>query len=236
MLGAIIAATGLMLCQEPVSPQGVGVVRIEPAEQYIVGSIELCAPRTVLSPDRSPLKDLTAAPATVPGSTPLAPIEDSGVRERTLIAPRPIASAPVQCKATYRAKTIDLVFQKEREALTPEAKAMLTGLLAESPSGLSIIGFVSSGDQKTTVELVRHRMAHVRELSERPLAQVPSITQEERVLRKDVARSELAQTVQVIGMFINPCGERVRVRRPAPPGAVPAGIKADSQGGAPVAR
>ncbi len=103
MLGAFIAATGLMFCQEPVSKQDGGVVQIEPAEQYIVGSIELCTPRTVLSPDRSPLQDLTVAAAVVQAPSPVAPVEEGGVRESTLVAPRPIAAAP-QCKATYRAK------------------------------------------------------------------------------------------------------------------------------------
>ncbi len=130
----------------------------------------------------------------------------------------------------------DLKFLKEGNGLTPEGKAILTGLLAEGPNGLSVIGFLPPGDHKNAVETVRHRMASVRELSEKLLAQVPSITLEERVLSKEAARSEFGQTIQVIGVFMNPCGERVLVRRPAPPGAVPAGIKADSQGGAPVAR
>jgi hypothetical protein len=224
-----------MFCQEPVSKRDGGVVRIEPAEQYIVGSIELCTPRTVLSPDRSTLQELTASAAVVHPAAPLAPVEEGGVRESTLVAPRPIAAVP-QCKATYRAKMIDLMFPKDGDGLTPEGKAVLTGLLAEGPNGLSVIGFLPSGAHKKAVETVRHRMASVREHSEKLLAQLPSITQEERVLSKDAARSELAQTIHVIGMFMNPCGERVLVRRPAPPGAVPAGIKVDSQGGAPVAR
>ena len=235
MVGVILAATGLLFCPELVTPDG-GIVQVQPAPQWMVGSSEFCTPRTVLSPDgsRTPSPPLSTPPA---GQLSSDVSDEGGIRETTLIAPKPIASAgPFQCKATYRAKPIDVSFVNGRAELTPESQAALTGLLAEMPSGLSVIGYLPESSEKgESVTLLRSRMAGIRMLTEKLMVTMPSMTQEERVVSKKDGVLAMVRVLRVIGIFSNPCGERVLVRRQAPPGPLPTGVQVDHKGGVPVA-
>lgn len=237
MVTLVLAATGLLFCQEPTQVDG-GVVKVEPAMQWIYGHGELCTPRTVLSPDGFRLPEQTLVVTPRP-SLPLGTAKNGGLVETTLIPPKPVsARVPDLCKTTLLAKPVEVGFVKEKDELTAEGKAVLTALLAESPMGVTVIGALAgSGEQKRTLELLRARVQRVKTVTEGLVANRPTITQLERVGVKGTSHYGAEGHVQVVGIFQMACADRGGDRRPVPPGGapIPAAAQQDLPGGVPVA-
>jgi hypothetical protein len=146
---------------------------------------------------------------------------------------------PDLCKTTLLAKPIDVGFVKEKDELTAEGKAVLTALLAESPTGVTVIGALAgSGEQKKTLGLMRARVQRVKAVTEALVTNRPTITQLERVGVKEASHYGAEGHVQVVGIFQTACADRGGDRRPVPPGGapIPAAVQHDLPGGVPVAR
>ncbi|MEK7760505.1 MAG: hypothetical protein AAB433_02885 [Nitrospirota bacterium] len=238
MVTLVLAVTGLLFCQEPRQVDG-GVVQVEPAMQWIFGHRDLCTPRTVLSPDGFRLPE--QIPAVIPRpSLPPGTVKNGGLLETTIISPKPVsARVPDLCKTTLLAKPIDVGFVKEKDELTAEGKAVLTALLAESPTGVTVIGALAgSGEQKKTLGLMRARVQRVKAVTEALVTNRPTITQLERVGVKEASHYGAEGHVQVVGIFQTACADRGGDRRPVPPGGapIPAAVQHDLPGGVPVAR
>jgi hypothetical protein len=217
MVTALIAAAGLMVCQEPTDFDG-GVATIERGPQYIVGDTTLCARRTVLSPDASKPLDLTplTEQSTVRPSLGSRVVE-GGIVETTLIPDKPIARQNArQCKTTYRVKTLELLFPKGKTELTPDVRAQVTAVMAEGPVGLSLVGYVEEkAERRNSEETARSRMQAIRSHVEGLAVAVPSMSLEERpVPAKRLAQRE-GELIVIMAIFSNPCGERVPVSRGA---------------------
>jgi hypothetical protein len=239
MVTVLLAATGLMFCQETMTFES-GVVRVQPGPEWIVGQPDFCTTRTVLSPDGARPLDLPPPPAlNVPNGTTRS---EGGVTETTLIPPKPIARAPVmQCKPTYRLQTVELHFAKDAVELSQEHKGQLAGLLVDKPSGLSVLRYVDEReDDRNSAEVARARVAAIRKYVEQIMVTVPSFTQETRTVadKKVMSRSG----IPVTAIYQYSCGgesdgERVTmppVARPANP--VPAAVMRDNKGGEGVAQ
>jgi hypothetical protein len=217
MVTALIAAAGLMLCQEPTDFDG-GVANIERGPQYLVGDPTLCARRTVLSPDASKPLDLTPLmeESTVRPSFGSRVVQ-GGIVETTLIPDKPIARQnALQCKTTYRVKTLELLFPKGTTELTPAVRAQVTAIMAEGPVGLSLVGHVEeNAERRNSRETARSRMQAIRAHVQRLAVAVPSMSLEERrVPAKRLAQRE-GELIVITAIFSNPCGERVPVSRGA---------------------
>lgn len=217
MVTALIVAAGLMWCQEPTDFDG-GVAYIESGPQYLVGDAVFCTRPTVLSPDgRKPL-DLTPLTEQSIAHPVLGPrLVEGGIVETTLIPDKPIARQhAMQCKTTYRVKTLELLFPKGKTELTADVRAQVTAVMSESPVGLSLVGYVEEkAERRNSGETAQSRMQAIRAHVERLAVARPSMSLEERpVSAKRLAQQE-GELIVVTAVFSNPCGERVSVPRGA---------------------
>jgi hypothetical protein len=217
MVTALIAATGLMLCQEPTDFDG-GVANIERAPQYVVGDTTFCTRRTVLSPDGSKPLDLTPLTEQSTARPSIGSrVVEGGIVETTLIPNKPIARQnALQCKTTYRVKTLELLFPKGKTELTADLRAQVTAVMSESPVGLSLVGYVEEkAERRNSGETAQSRMQAIRAHVERLAVAVPSMSLEEQpVPAKRLAQRE-GELIVITAIFSNPCGERVSVPRGA---------------------
>jgi len=217
MVTALIAAAGLMLCQEPTDFDG-GVANIDRGPQYIVGDPTLCTRRTVLSPDGSKSLDLTPLTEQSTARPSFGSrVVEGGIGDTTLIPNKPIARQNgLQCKTTYRVKTLELLFPKGKTELMPDMRAQVTAVMAEGPVGLSLVGYVEEkAERRNSEETARSRMQAIRAHVQRLAVAVPSMGLEERpVPAKRLAQRE-GELIVITAIFSNPCGERVPVSRGA---------------------
>ena len=210
MVTLLIAATGIMLCQEPYTLDG-GLAKMEESPQYIRGDVVLCRPPTVLSPDGS--KPLNLKPLT-DQSIARPPIDervtDGGIVETTLVPPKPITR---QCKTTYQVKTSEVAFPKGATELSKELRAQVALVMADSPVGLSLVGYVNEHGRNRE-ETTRLRLQAIRSQIERMAVSAPSVTLEERPMSaKRLAQGE-GEIIQITAVLATPCGERVLPPRP----------------------
>ena len=212
MVTLLIAATGIMLCQEPYTLDG-GLAKIEESPQYIRGDVVLCRQPTVLSPDGS--KPLDLKPLT-DQSVVRQPIDqrvtESGIVETTLVPPKPILR---QCKTSYQVKTSELTFPKGKTELTKELRARVAMVMADSPVGLSLVGYVEEkAPQRNTEETTRLRLQAVRVQIEKLAVSMPSVSLEERPISAKSLAQGNGDQIQIIAVLATPCGERVLAPRP----------------------
>lgn len=210
MVTLLIAATGIMLCQEPYTLDG-GLAKMEESPQYIRGDVVLCRPPTVLSSDGS--KPLDLKPLT-DQSVARPPIDervtDGGIVETTLVPPKPITR---QCKTTYQIKTSEVAFPKGATVLSKELRAQVALVMADSPVGLSLVGYVNEHGRNRE-ETTRLRLQAIRSQIERLAVLAPSVTLEERPMSaKRLAQGE-GEIIQITAVLATPCGERVLPPRP----------------------
>ena len=207
MVTTLIAATGLMFCQETVTFEN-SVVHIQPGPEWIVGDSTFCTSRTVLSPDGSKKVEL---PPPVPSRSDS--VAEGGVTETTLVPPKPPESQPLyQCKPTYRVHTIDIEFLKDKAELSPEMRGRLTALMAESPVGLSIgRERFEKAEARNSAEMARARIEGLRGFVEKLAVTMPSMTIDDRVVAKPASTKE-KHVMYVTAVFSNPCGERVMTK------------------------
>lgn len=210
MVTLLIAATGIMLCQEPHTLDG-GLAKIEESPQYIRGDVVLCRQPTVLSPDGS--KPLDLKPLT-DQSVVRQPIDqrvtESGIVETTLVPPKPILR---QCKTSYQVKTSEVVFPKGGTELTKELRAQVAMVMADSPVGLSIVGYVDEHGRNRE-ETTRLRLQAIRSQIERLAVSAPSVTLEERPISMKRLGQGDGEIIQITAVLATPCGERVLPPRP----------------------
>ena len=236
MFEVLLVSAALALCQSPVTMDG-GVVRFQDADQWVLGDGTYCWRSTKLSPDERGLVDAAMA-GPLPGRSggPLP----GRIPEQATIPPRP-ETGPIAggCPPTYSARSVDLQFRKDQEVLLPSSVAALTALLAESPKGITVVGFVPDGaQQKEVLPLVRRRMQTVMGMTEKLAVRRPSITQEERAVEATGSSQRPLPSIEVIGSLVKPCRAQIAERRLAPSGSVPtttAGTP-ERQGGAAMAR
>jgi hypothetical protein len=211
MVTALIATVGLMFCQELYTLDG-GLAKIEESPQYIRGDVVLCRQPTVLSPDGSKPLDLRLLTDQSFARSPIdAGVTDGGIAETTLVLPKPIVR---QCKATYQVKTSEVAFPKGKTELTKEARAQLAMVMADSPVGLSFVGYVEEHGRNSE-ETTRLRLQAIRSQIERLAVSAPSVALEERPLSaKRLAQGE-PEVIQITAVLANPCGERVLPPRAA---------------------
>jgi len=211
MVTALLGAIGLMFCQELNTFDG-GVVKIEEGPQYIVGDA-FCTRRTVLSPDGSKPLDFRPLTNQSIARPPInARVADGGIAETTIIPPKPILR---QCKTTYQVKPSEVVFPKGKSELTKELRAQLAVVMADSPVGLSLVGYVEEHG-RLSEETTRLRLQAIRSQIEGLAVSAPSITLEERpISAKRLAQGE-GEVIQITAVLANPCGERVLPPRAAP--------------------
>ena len=213
MVTALIATVGLMFCQELNTFDG-GVAKIEEGPQYIVGDSTFCTRRTVLSPDGTKPLDLTPLTQQSIARPPLdARVVEGGIVETTLVPPKPILR---NCKTSYQVKTTELTFPKGKTELTKELRAQVAIVMADSPAGLSLVGYVEEkAPQRNTEETTRLRLQAVRGQIEKLAVSMPSVSLEERpISAKRLAQGDGDQ-IQITAVLANPCGERVLPPRSA---------------------
>jgi hypothetical protein len=218
MVTALLAATGLMFCQGLSTFDG-GVAKIEEGPQYIMGDSTFCTPRTVLSPDGSKPFDLTPLTQQSVARPPIdTRVPESGIVETTLIPPKPIAGPNGgACKTTYQVKTLELEFPKGKVELTKELRVQLAIVMADSPVGLSLVGYVEDkAPSRNTEETARLRMQAIRSQVERLAVSMPSMTLEERPLAAKRLGQREGDLILLTAVLANPCGERVLPPRAAP--------------------
>ena len=234
MVTALIAAVGLMVCQKLSTFDG-GVAKIEEGPQYIVGDTTLCTRRTVLSPDGSKPLDLTpVTDQSVARPSIDRRVTEGGIMETTVIPPKPIVGPNARpCRTTYQVKTLELTFPKGKAELTRELRAQVATVMAESPVGLSLVGYIEEhAAQRHREEIARSRMQAIRSQIERLAVSAPSVTLEERpISAKRLAQRE-GEQILITAVLANPCGERV-----APPrGSQTMSRWSDDKGGAGVTK
>jgi hypothetical protein len=205
MVTALIAATGIMFCQELYTLDG-GLAKIEESPQYIRGDVTLCRQPTVLSPDGSKPLDLRPWTEQSIARPPIdARVSDGNIAETTLVPPKPILR---QCKTTYQVKPTEVKFPRGQTELTKELRAQLAVVMADSPVGLSLVGYVEKHGRNSE-ETTRLRLQEIRSQIERLAVSAPSITLEERpISSKRLAQGE-GELIQITAVLANPCGERV---------------------------
>ena len=212
MVTALIAATGLMVCQELHTFEG-SVAKIEEGPQYIVGDTTWCTRRTVLSPDGSKPLDLRPLTNQSIVRPPIdARVTEGGIVETTLGPPKPI---PRPCKTSYQVKTLELIFPKGKAELTNELRAQVALVMADSPVGLSLVGYVEKHGRNSE-ETTRLRLQTIRSQIERLAVSAPSVSLEERPnSAKRLAQGE-GELIQITAVLATPCGERVPPPQSAP--------------------
>lgn len=212
MVTALIAATGLMLCQELHTFDG-GVAKLEEGPQYIVGDSTLCTRPTVLSPDGSKPLDVRPLTDQSVSRPPIdARVTEGGIVETTLVPPKSILR---HCKTSYQVKTVEVAFPKGKTELTNELRAQVALVMADSPVGLSLVGYVEEHGRHSE-ETTRLRLLAIRSQIERLAVSAPSVTLEERLVSaKRVAQGE-GDLIQMTAVLANPCGGRVSPPQSAP--------------------
>jgi hypothetical protein len=212
MVTVLIAATGLTFCQELYTLDG-GLAKIEQSPQYIRGDATFCRQPTVLSPDGSKPLDLRPLTNQSIARPPIdARVADGGIAETTLIPPKPILR---QCKTTFQVKPSEVVFPKGKSELTKELRALLAVVMADSPVGLSLVGYVEERGRNSE-ETTRLRLQAIRSQIERLAVSAPSITLEERpISAKRLAQGE-GEVIRITAVLADPCGERLLPPRAAP--------------------
>lgn len=211
MVTGLIAATGLMLCQE-MTHLDAGLAKMDDSPQYIVGDATLCMHRTILSPDGSkPLEIVPRVNLTPPAIASAPRLVEGGIVETALIPSKPVTKpAALQCKATFHAKTLEVVFGKGKSDLKMEARGALALLMVESPIGLTLTGFVEDVvERRNSEEMARSRMAAIRTVTERLSVRMPSMSQELRPIEPKRYAQADGNRVLVTAIFTNVCGERV---------------------------
>ena len=214
---ALLAAAGLMLCQEPTDFDG-GVAKIERGPQYIVGDTTLCTRPTVLSPDASTPLDLTPLTEQSIARPPVGSrVVEGGIVDTTLIPDTLIGrSNALQCQTTYRVKTVELLFPKGKTELTPDGRAHVTAVMSESPVGLSLVGYVEEqAERRNRGETAQSRMQAIRAHVERLAVARPSMTLEERPVPAKRLGQREGELIVITAVYANPCGERVLPSRGA---------------------
>jgi|SRR5215831_1069079 len=218
MVTALITVVGLMFCQEPKTFDG-GVATIEPGPQYIVGDSTLCTRRTVLSPDGSKPLDLRRLTDQSVARPPIeARVVEGGIVETTLVPPQPIVGPTARaCKTTYHVKTVELEFPKGKAELTKELRARLAMVMADSPVGLSLVGYVEEkAPSRNTEEMARVRLQAIRSQVERLAVSMPSMSLEARPLAARRLGQREGDLIVLTAVLAHPCGEGVLRLRAAP--------------------
>jgi hypothetical protein len=114
-------------------------------------------------------------------------------------------------------KTLDLEFPKGKVELTKQLRAQLAIVMAESPVGLSLVGYVEDkAPSRNTEETARLRMQAIRSQLERLAVSMPSMTLEERPLAAKRLGQREGDLILLTAVLANPCGERVLPPRAAP--------------------
>jgi len=234
MVTALIAAVGLMVCQKLSTFDG-GVAKIEEGPQYIVGDTTLCTRRTVLSPDGSKPLDLTPlTDQSVARPSSDTRVTEADIMETTLIPPKPTDGPNARpCRTTYQVKTLELTFPKGKAELTREVSAQVATVMAESPVGLSLVGYIEEhATQRHSDKIARSRIQAIRSQIVRLSVSAPSVTLEERpISAKRLAQGE-GELILITAVLANPCGERV-----VPPQSAPTMSRwNDDKGGTAVAK
>ncbi len=213
MVTALIAATGLMVSQELHTFEG-SVAKIEEGPQYIVGDTTWCTRRTVLSPDDSKPLDLRPLTDQSIVRPPIdARVREGGIVDTTLVPPKAILR---QCKTSYQVKTVEVAFPKGKTELTNELRAQVALVMADSPVGLSLVGYVEKHGRHSE-ETTRLRLQTIRSQIERLAVSAPSVSLEERpISAKRLAQGE-GERIQITAVLATPCGERVAPPRGAQP-------------------
>lgn len=228
MVTALIAATGLMFCQELKTIDG-GVAKFEDGPQYIVGDSTLCTRPTVLSSDGSKPLDLRPLTDQSVSRPPIdARVTEGGIVDTTLILPKPILRS---CKTSYQVKTVEVAFPKGKTELTKELRAQVALVMADSPVGLSLAGYVEEHGRHNE-ETTRLRLQAIRVQIEKLAVSAPSITLEERPLSaKRLAHGE-GELIQMTAVLATPCGDRMPPLR----GPYTMSRSSDGKGGTGVAK
>ena len=210
MVTLLVAAAGMMLCQEPFKLDG-GLAKIEESPQYIRGDVVLCRQPTVLSPDGS--KPLNLKPLT-DQSVARPPIDErvieGGIVETTLVPPKPILR---QCKTTYQVKTSKVAFPKGATDLTKELRAQVAMVMADSPVGLSLVGYVDEHG-RIREETTRLRLQAIRSQIERLAVSAPSVTLEEKPMSAKRLGQGEGDVIHITAVLATPCGDRLLPPRP----------------------